>query len=677
MHRNSPYRAGRTALALVLSLCAGMALSTAQAATVTWTGNAGNGLWTDDNNWDASIPGIDDDVVFNSSALGQINLGGGVFSVRSLVLDGAEDIVFANGTLNLSVGLSQAGSGTFGVYLGIDVNAKGVQLGSNAKLRISNARLQVEDAFEVLGVPNQARLSIESGASVSAPSVNLIGARIEVDGSESRIEFAEGESQALAEILLTNGGVLGCIGADDSAAFLSRSGAFTSISLGNAGAPGRIDCDDFSFNQGVNATARINLFHNQNGYRIERPDGSPLSLNGSMTLTTGNSARTVLPGVHGFTGNTTLSNSATLELVGELTGSNVSLQTGTVLRGNGRVHGSVTAAANAVIAPGAFDNAQPGTLRFGSLNLVDQTQLRFDLSEPGTTGSPNDLVVVDGDASIDGGRVFIETLGDVGRYRLFNVGGTVTGGLVLQAVPAGFDLADWQIARSGGEIDLVPPATLEIDPATLALSAPEGGQSDGTVTLRNVGSSNLNVTQVDPPSNARFTRQVGTCGADDFVIPPGGSCTLIYRFASAQIGQFSSEILVRSFPQAAGATAFTLQGTATRLPPLLGPALISFGVVGVGETSAPQQASLFNPSSAALVIDDIDLGSGLAFGVTGTSCGASLASNTGCTVDVVFQPTVAGAASDTLRVFTEAGEASLDLEGEGFSLLIFRSGFED
>jgi hypothetical protein len=670
MHRNSPFRAGRAALALVLSLGAGMALSTTQAATVTWNGNASNGLWFDAGNWSggSGVPGAADDAVFGAAATGTVSLGGGTAQVASVVLDSATGLNLANGSVNANSFSQTGGSNALRVNLGVQA----MLLGTSANLTIADGAV-VNIETTLTGQLN-ALLTVQAGAQVSAPSVDLLFTRVNVDGEGSRLQLTGGTVNGLTELYLRSGGVLGCIGS--AATLTAQPGTSFDINIGEGGPPGRIDCQSLAVNLVTSGTPRIRLFHNQNDYRLERPNGQPISLNGDLGLTASFGVRTILPGAHGYTGPTSLSNDAALELQGELTGSDVSLQSGTILRGNGRVHGNVTAAANAVIAPGAFNNAQPGSLRFGSMDLVDQTQLRFDLSEPGTVGSPNDLIVVDGDASIDGGRVFIETLGDVGRYRLFNVGGTVTGGLVLQAVPAGFDLADWQIARTGGQIDLVPPATLEIDPVTLALNAPEGGQDEGSVTLRNVGSSDLNVTQVDPPSDARFTRQPGSCGAGAFTLPPDASCTLVYRFASAQPGGFSSSILVRSFPQAAGNDVLTLQGTATRLPPQLSPALIGFGTVGVGETSTPQQASLFNPSSAALAIDDIDLASGMAFGIPGTTCGASLAGNTGCTVDLVFQPLAAGAASDTLRVVTAAGELGLDMQGEGFSPLIFRSGFE-
>jgi len=664
-------QAHRTALALVLSLSAGLTLSTAQAATVTWTGNAGNGLWFDAGNWSggSGVPGAADDAVFGATATGTVSLGGGTALVGSVSFNNATGLTLTNGSVTANSFGQSDGINTLQVNLGVQA----MQLGTLASLTV-DAGAVVNIETTLTGQLNS-RLTVQAGAQVSAPNVDLFFTRVNVDGEGSRLQLTGGTVNGLTEIYLRSGGVLGCIGT--SAVLSAAPGTSTTINIGEGGPPGRIDCESLQANLVTTGSVTIRLFHNQNDYRLERPNGQPVSLNGDFALSANWGVRTILPGTHAYSGSTSLSNGATLDLQGELTGSNVSLQSGTILRGNGRVHGSVTAAANAVIAPGMSNNALPGTLRFGSLNLVDQTQLRFDLSEPGTVGGPNDLILVDGAASVDGGRVFIDALGEVGRYRLLDVDGTVTGGLVLQSVPVGFDLAEWQIADTDGQIDLVPPGTLEIDPPSLSFTVQEGSQQEASVTLRNVGGSDININNISQPKDPRFTRQGGSCGNAPFVIVPDASCTLIYRFTPTAPGPLSSTVLVGSFPQAAGATSLALEGNGTRLPPQLTPTLIDFGVVGVGETSAVEQATLSNPSAMSLPIEVIMLDDGLEFALAGDDCGSSLASGGSCSIGLVFAPLAAGAGSDTLVVETDVGLLSVDLEGEGFSVQIFRNGFED
>ncbi len=666
-----PMAAGRTVVSvLMLAALLGGAVE-AEAATKTWTGAAGNGLWSDPANWSGGVPGAGDDAVFSNPATAAVSLGGVSTSVNSLSLTTANGIAFGNGSLLVSSFTLNSGTST----LNAGLLATSLSIGSDAHLRVDGGAQVSAQTFTAFGIPTLARLSVLGGSQLSATSLDLANVRIDADGSNSRVRFNSGQAQAATDLYLTNGGVFGCIGA--SATLNALAGALATIHVGNLGQPGRLDCASLSFNKGVNATARIDLNHNQNGYRLERPNGTAISLSGSMQLTASNAVRSVLPGTHGFTGTTTVFNGAQLELAGELTASAVSIAGNSALLGSGRIHGALNVAANGAIRPGAHDSSLPGTLRFGSLGLVDLSALVFDLAAPGTMGSPNDLLLVDGDAVVGGGRVHIATLGPVGRYRLLQIGGTTTGSLMLESVPAGQSLSDWQVARTGGEIDLVPPGVLEVDPDPLALATAEQSQVQGTVTLRNGGGGNIHVSQLFPPIHGDFSRQGGSCGSSGFDLAPAATCTLIYRFSPSQPGLLATTATVGTFPQAAGATAVTLQGSASRLPPQLGPASLDFGTQTVGTSSAAQPTTLTNPSAASLAVSALALSSGQHFAISGHDCPGSLAGGGNCQVSIVFQPQGNGAAADQLQVTTDQGVLGVSLQGSGFANLIFGNGFEN
>lgn len=658
---------GLVALAIMLLATA------AEAATVTWTGAAGNGLWFDAGNWSggSGVPGAGDDAVFVSPAAGTVSLGGATASISSLSLTTANGLSFGDGTLMAGSFTLNSGTSTLNAHL----TATALSIGSDAHLRVDNGAQVAANTLTAFGLPSQARLSVLGGSLVSVPSLDLANVRIDADGSNSRLRFTSGQAQAATDLYLTNGGVLGCIGA--SATLNALAGALTTIHVGNLGQPGRLDCASLTFNKGVNALARIDLSHNQNGYRLERPNGTAISLGGSMQLAASNAVRSVLPGIHGYTGSTMVSNGAHLELAGELTGSAVSIAGNSALLGSGRIHGALNVAASGAIRPGAHDGSQPGTLRFGSLGLVDQSALVFDLALPGTAGNPNDLVRVDGDANIGSGRVHIATLGTVGRYRLMEIGGTTTGSLVLESVPAGQSLADWQVARTGGEVDLLPPGVLQVEPQPLQLSTVEQSQIQGTATLRNIGNGNIHVTQIVSPVHPDFTRQGGTCASEDFDLAPAATCTLVYGFAPSQPGLLATVATIGTFPQAAGASAVSLEGTASRLPPQLGPATLEFGTQTVGTTSAAQPATLSNPSAASLTISALVLTSGTDFTISGHDCPGSLAGGASCVVTTAFQPQANGAAIDSLRITTDQGVLSVTVQGTGFDNRIFDNGFEN
>lgn len=97
-------------------------------------------------------------------------------------------------------------------------------------------------------------------------------------------------------------------------------------------------------------------------------------------------------------------------------------------------------------------------------------------------GLPDQITAMwtDNAGAIGGGRVHIATLGPVGRYRLLQIGSTTTGSLTLESVPAGQSLSDWQVVRTGGQIDLVPPGILQVDPEPLSLVSTKQGAGPGT-----------------------------------------------------------------------------------------------------------------------------------------------------------------------------------------------------
>lgn len=671
--RNHLFNPMRSIVCAAVVMLVGMLSSPVEAATVTWTGAAGNGLWFDAGNWSggSGVPVAGDDVVFMNPATSAVSLGGGTASIGSVTLTTANGISFSNGSFLLNVFTLNSGISTMNANL----TATALTLASDAHFKLDAGAQSTIGTLSVSGQPVQSRVSVLGGSAMTVTTLSLSNARIDIDGSNSRLRFSSGQSAAFSELYLTNGGVLGCPGS--IASFIANAGALAVIHVGNFGPPGRLDCPTLNFNKGVNGTALINLHHNQNGYRLERPNGSPVTLNGNMQLTASNAVRSVIPGTHGYTGTTVVSNGAQLELAGVLTGSAVSIASNSALLGNGRIHGTLSVDANAAVRPGAHDGSAPGTLRFGSLNLVDLSALVFDMALPGTVGSPNDLLIVDGDAAVSGGRVNITTLGAVGRYRLMQIGGTTTGSLFLQSVPAGHNLADWQVARSGGEVDLVPPGILQVEPDPLSLATIEQSQVQDTVTLRNVGGGNVHVSQIFPPIHGDFTRQGGTCASSNFDLAPDATCTLIYRFAPSQPGLLSTSATIGTFPQAAGDIAVSLQGSASRLPPQLAPADLNFGVQTVGTSSSAQQANLSNPSAASLSVSAIALDIDQEFAISSNNCPSALAGGATCQISIVFQPLLDGAAVDALQATTDQGVLTVSLQGIGQGIQILGDGFEN
>ncbi len=107
--------------------------------------------------------------------------------------------------------------------------------------------------------------------------------------------------------------------------------------------------------------------------------------------------------------------------------------------------------------------------------------------------------------------------------------------------------------------------------------------------------------------------------------------------------------------------------------PAVTPASLAFGNVGVGTTSASQNLTLSNNGGAQLNGISIAVTAPFSRSTAGTfptgapNCGTTLATNTACTVKVVFTPTVLGAATGTVTIAASVGVANspVSLSGTG------------
>ena len=96
----------------------------------------------------------------------------------------------------------------------------------------------------------------------------------------------------------------------------------------------------------------------------------------------------------------------------------------------------------------------------------------------------------------------------------------------------------------------------------------------------------------------------------------------------------------------------------------LAPTSLAFPSQVAGTASAPQTITLSNLQATALT--GISIATTGDFGQT-NNCGASLAANSSCTINVTFTPTQCGARAGTLTVTDSAGSQSANLTGTGIS----------
>ncbi|QCB56106.1 autotransporter outer membrane beta-barrel domain-containing protein [Sphingopyxis sp. PAMC25046] len=189
--------------------------------------------------------------------------------------------------------------------------------------------------------------------------------------------------------------------------------------------------------------------------------GTTLTLTGPVGgtggLTKAGAGTLALGGSGSFAGTTTVE-AGTLFVNGDYSAATgaTSVAAGATLGGTGTIGGNVDFASGATLAPGAGGT---GTLTIGgNLSLAAGTQLDFEFGQAGVAGGAlNDLVNVGGNLVLDGVlNVGVPAGGafDVGIYRMFNYGGTLTNnGVTFGTMPTGANAA---IQTSvAGQVNLV------------------------------------------------------------------------------------------------------------------------------------------------------------------------------------------------------------------------------
>lgn len=172
--------------------------------------------------------------------------------------------------------------------------------------------------------------------------------------------------------------------------------------------------------------------------------------NGSLTKT-GAGTLKLSGNSPAFAGSTAVT-AGKLLVSGNLSGSAVTVNSGSILGGNGTT-GNTLVSDGATLSPGE----SVGTLTTGNLTLSDGSISLFELNTSGVVGGPNDLVAVNGALTLDGTLAVSELSGlELGVYRLFNyVGAFVDHGLNLQPAFLATHPGSFVDTGTTGQVNLV------------------------------------------------------------------------------------------------------------------------------------------------------------------------------------------------------------------------------
>lgn len=197
-----------------------------------------------------------------------------------------------------------------------------------------------------------------------------------------------------------------------------------------------------------------------------------------------------------------------------------------------------------------------------------------------------------------------------------------------------------------------------------------GDQNVGTtsaaqsVTLANDGAASLDVTALTAASGA-FARSGGTCSNSlPITLAAGASCTLDYTFAPAATGAANQSLTVTANTTGSGTIALSGNGTQGILA--IAPAVVDFGDVLIGTTSAAQAVTLSNTGTGSLDVTALTAAAA-PFARSGGTCSAStpftLVAGASCTLLYTYAPTTGPGSSQFMTVTTNAVGGTFALTG--------------
>ncbi len=367
---------------------------------------------------------------------------------------------------------------------------------------------------------------------------------------------------------------------------------------------------------------------------------------GTLTLTAANT----------YTGATTVS-AGVLNVAGSLGQTAVTVASGGTLEGTGSIAGSVTIASGGTLTPGDA----PGTINVGALTLNSGSILSYQLGTANVVGgATNDLTVVNGPLTINGGTLYVTNSGSfgLGVYQIIDYAGALGGGgqLTIGSLPNG-DTGIIQTAIPG-EVNLVvsgPGALTQFwDGATTA--------GDGTI---HGGSGTWN------NSAANWTTPNGTINASwqgGMAVFEGAAGTVTVGEAVSYQGlQFSTTGYVVA---ATGSGALTPTGVAPIIVDSGLTATISAPIVGAGGLQKTGLGTLVLTGTDTYA-GGTDLNAG-ALGVGNSAAlgagGLSMAAGTTLQAvanNLVLDNTIALTGADTIDVQANALTLSGAISGAG------------
>lgn len=336
----------------------------------------------------------------------------------------------------------------------------------------------------------------------------------------------------------------------------------------------------------------------------------------------------------------------------------------------GGVAGSVTVTSNGAGSPQIISvsgtgiqaalGIAPASFAYGSVTDGQTKSQSFTLTNTGTASLTISQIAVSGAGYSVNGLATPTTLA-AGANATFNAvfapttAGSLAGTVTITSNAAGSPAT---ISLSGTGV--ATTTSLTANPTSLSFGNINAGSSSSqNVTLTNAGNSNLTISQVTVSATDTTTSGMTL----PLTLTPGQTQTMSVTFSPKAQETVSGNITVSTAQGSSAVVAVTGTGLQAKLT--LTPSSANLGTVTVGSSNS-QTIQVSNPGNALLTISQANV-SGTGFSAAGLTLPLSVNPGSSSTFNVVFQPTVAGSASGSLSIVSNAAgsPATMTLSGTG------------
>ena len=190
-----------------------------------------------------------------------------------------------------------------------------------------------------------------------------------------------------------------------------------------------------------------------------------------------------------------------------------------------------------------------------------------------------------------------------------------------------------------------------------------GTTNTQTNTLTNTGQAPLTITSIMYAGPTDFVES-NNCPIAPNTLAINASCTVTVSYTPTIVGSESGTITVNDNASPGTQTTYANGSSVSAGNPVFSPSSLTFPTVLIGQSSAPQTATLTNAGSGPLGITSI-----YSYGdfPQTNNCPTSLAVNASCTFTVTFTPSTVGSDSGAIYVYTDSQfyNATLTATGTG------------